>query len=256
TYGGCANYDANDLKHVLQEMISDKLIRKEKSGSKLVMLDDKGIEILRRIEPEKEIKKEDTGYEKNLELYNFLTDVRKKAAKRFGQSADIICPNEVLIKIAENKPTTKSALFNIEGVNNRMYNKIGEELLESIKEFGTGEKLFSADEAKKEESKQLPSFLSETLSLLKKGYPLKDIASLRNLTEAVISMQIETILEFFPDTEISYLYDSNILQSTFDEIKKGYKDLKELKTRLPGVVSYPLIRIAIAKFKASSQPFV
>ncbi len=254
TYGGCANYDINDLKHVLQEMISEKLIKKEKSGSKLILLDDKGIEILKTIEPNKEIKKEETGYEKNLELYNFLTDVRKKAAKRFGQSVDIICPNDILIKIAEQKPKTKAALFNIDGVNNRMFNKIGDELLEVVKEFGTGEKLFPQEGSKHEESKSLPPFLSETLSLLKQKYSLKDIASLRNLTEAVISMQVETILEYFPAVEISYFFDKNIFQKIEDEVKNGYNDLKELKSRLPVGVSYPLLRIAIAKIKASSPP--
>lgn len=252
TFGGCANYDLNDLKHVLHEMIAEKMLKKEKSGGKILMIGEKGFDILKNIEPEKELQKEETDYEKNLELYNLLTDVRKKAAIRFGQSVDIICPNPLLIKIAELKPKTKGELFNIEGINHRMFNKIGDEILEVIKEFGTGEKLFQEDESKKEEVKSLAPFLSETLSLLKKRYSLKDIASLRNLSEAVISMQIETILEYYPDTDITHLLGNEIHQQILDEIKKGFKDLKELKSRLPKEVSFPLIRIAVAKIKASS----
>ena len=256
TFGGCANYDINDLKHILSEMISEKLLKKDKSGGKIIMIDEKGFVILKMIEPEKEFKKEEIDYEKNLELYNLLTDVRKKAAVRFGQSVDIICPNPTLIKIAEVKPKTKGALFNIEGINHRMFNKIGDEILEVIKEFGDGEKLFSGEETKREEEKSLPPFLSETLDLLKKKYSLKDIASLRNLTEAVISMQIETILEYYPATDITYLFENNTHQQILDEIKKGFKDLKELKGRVPKEVTFPLIRIAVAKIKVSSPPRV
>jgi len=43
------------------------------------------------------------------------------------------------------------------------------------------------------------------------------------------------------------------MNAIFTEAKKGYKNLKELKERLPSKITYPEIRIAIAKFKAESQ---
>jgi len=81
---------------------------------------------------------------------------------------------------------------------------------------------------------------------------------LRKVSESIISMQIETILEFEPKVDIEHLFNSNELRKIISEIEKGYDDLKDLKQRLDISVSYPMLRIAIAKHKfnqASSLDF-
>jgi uncharacterized protein YpbB len=103
------------------------------------------------------------------------------------------------------------------------------------------------------QQKGLSPDIRETYNLLLKEFSLKDIASLRKLNEAVISLQIETIIEFNPEFNIDYLFPGNLLSLINEEIRKGYKDLKELKSRLPSEVTYSLIRIAAAKFKSSSR---
>ncbi|MCK5086527.1 MAG: helix-turn-helix domain-containing protein, partial [Melioribacteraceae bacterium] len=69
--------------------------------------------------------------------------------------------------------------------------------------------------------------------------------------EAVVSLQIESIIEFAPDLEIS----SMIKQSEFDlihsEIKEGVTNLKELKQKLPSFISYGKIRIVLKKYSIS-----
>jgi len=81
---------------------------------------------------------------------------------------------------------------------------------------------------------------------------LKDIASLRKLSEAVISMQIETIIEYEPSIDISHLVKDEIVEKLRVPVKNGIKDLKSLKRLFPeGGVSYPEIRIAAAKIRVS-----
>ncbi|HSP88986.1 MAG TPA: helix-turn-helix domain-containing protein [Ignavibacteriaceae bacterium] len=94
--------------------------------------------------------------------------------------------------------------------------------------------------------------MQETYSLLKKAYSLKEIAQLRKTSEAVISMQIESIIEYDPKIEIEHLFNLNELKKINLEIEKGYDDLKDLKSRLDNSVSYPMLRIAVAKYKFSS----
>jgi hypothetical protein len=130
-----------------------------------------------------------------------------------------------------------------------MFNKIGNEFLEIINAY-TGE---NPEEAVIEE-RNIPQNIIETFKLLKKEYSLKDIASIRNLSEAVISMQIETIIEYEPEIDINFLYKDNLLERIFTEIEKGYSTLKEIKLRLPEEATYPLIRIAAAKYKFSRPP--
>ena len=80
-----------------------------------------------------------------------------------------------------------------------MFNKIGREFLDGIESFkkkNTEVKQNASLLTK--ENREMPQNIKETYILLKKGYPLNSIASLRNLSEAVISMQIETIIEYEP----------------------------------------------------------
>ena len=93
----------------------------------------------------------------------------------------------------------------------------------------------------------------EIKNLIGKKYTLKEIAETIKLTEAVVSMQVESLVEFEPSTDISLLIKKEIIREIIEEVKNGYENLKELKERLPSRITYPEIRIALAKFRADSQ---
>lgn len=245
TYGTCSNYETNDFKMVVSNLLTKgKILRGELNPRKLFP----AVFIQEDLQPsfwEEETHK--YHYEEDLELYNLLREARKKASERYLQTSYLICPDDLLKKISITKPKTKTALMNIYGFNNRMFNKIGTELLQIINDF--------VDEHKeiKTASKKIPTSIKETYELLKKGFSLKDISSLRKLSEEVISMQIETILEYDPSLETINLFDVQLKEMIENEMIKGYSDLKELKGRLPSQVSYAMIRICIAKSKTTSR---
>ena len=83
--------------------------------------------------------------------------------------------------------------------------------------------------------------------LLNKKYSLEDIASLTKLPEAVVSMQLETIIEYFPKTDITTLMKKHELELIEKEISSGITNLKEIKENLPGFINYAKIRIVLAK---------
>jgi uncharacterized protein YpbB len=130
-----------------------------------------------------------------------------------------------------------------------MFNKIGNDFLKIINSDKPAET--EKNEIKKNQG--LPQNIIETKKLVERKYTLKEIAETIKLSEAVISMQIETLVEFEPDTDISSLIKNEVVQQIIEEVQKGFKNLKELKERLPSKVSYPEIRIAVAKFKADPQ---
>ena len=241
TYGSCANYSEDELRTILEELVSKNIISK-KSAGKIIRIGDKGNKILKELGISIFSKtKQEFDYEDNLTLFNKLREVRDKAAAKFLQTNYLICPDEILRKAAETKPVTMQQLLSIKGFNQRMFNKMGEEFLEVIKEH-LNEKEQEADAGRK-----IPSNIYETYNLVAQGYSLADIASLRKLTESVLSMQIETILEYYPQTDISNLFSKEIIDAIKSEINKGYKDLKELRERLPDYIGYPQIRIVLAK---------
>ena len=241
TYGTCGNYEINELKMIVINLLAKgKIIRGDINPRKFFLSNS----VKEELQPsfwEEENQK--YHYEEDLELYNLLREVRKKASERYLQTSYLICPDDLLKKISITKPTTKNELMNIQGFNIRMFNKIGNELLQIIKEFVHNR----ADI--KTASKKIPTSIKETYELLRKGFSLKDISSLRKLSEEVISMQIETILEYDPSLEIVNLFNAKLKEMIETEMVKGYSDLKGLKSRLPSQVSYAMIRVCIAKNK-------
>ncbi|MEP0860136.1 MAG: RecQ family ATP-dependent DNA helicase [Ignavibacterium sp.] len=184
-------------------------------------------------------------YDKNLELFHRLNESRKAAAKKFMQTPNLICPDSVLAKISQLKPDNKYKLMMIEGFTTRMFNKIGNDFIEIIQSY--------LKENKSDSEKLLPQNVQETLQLLKKNFSLKEISSIRKLDEAVISMQIETILSYYPEIEISSILGEEDLKIIETAMREGYENLRELKDKLNGKYSVPLLRIAIAKIKFRSS---
>ncbi len=250
TFGICGNYEKNELLIVLHEMISENLIKRNNYNKKIIELTNDGFEKLKNDGLIEYHAVQDLNYEENLELFNLLREARKKASMKFMQTGNLICSDEILKEIATQKPKTKDEILSVNGFNLRMFNKLGNEFLEIINNFsGSTGKNDSGETANIKKS--IPENIMETYKLLSKGYQLKDIASLRKLSEPVVSMQIETILQYDPEVDVSFLFPPNMLDKLTTEIKKGYINLKDLKNRLTEDIGYPLIRIAAAKYKAS-----
>lgn len=247
TFGCCSNYSQNEIKGILEQLFSRGMLQREERAKRRIVLTEKGFDFIKHKELEF-FKPAETknSYESNLELYNLLRESRNEAAKRFQQSENMICPDEVLKSISELKPNKAADLLKIKGFTQRMFNKLGEEVLFVIKEFLKTE---NKQEQEKDKGKNLPANISETFNLIKKGYKISDIASLRKLTEAVISMQVETLLEYYPETNVKYMFDEEDYNRIIEEIKLGNTGLKDLKSRLPEHIGYPFLRIALAKYK-------
>jgi len=256
TFGTCSNYQKNDLKIIIHILLSQSFIKRKISNNKKFELDEEGFNYLKKI---KIIETNDVSladYESDIELFNTLKEIRTRASKKFMQTGYLICPDDVLREIVNKKPANEYELLSIKGFNQRMFNKIGKEFLDGIENFnrkGLQEKDNSSQS--KKEKREVPQNIKETYILLKKGYSLSSIASLRNLSEAVISMQIETIIEYEPEININNLVEEKNINKINSEIEKGFTDLKDLKNRLPVEISYPIIRIAAAKYKFTSPSY-
>jgi ATP-dependent DNA helicase RecQ len=239
SFGAAVNYDKSEIKIIFQHLISKKFVTRMEGNNRYLEITNLGLTKVDDIFAP--VQKAD-DYEKDLELYHILRAIRKKTSERFMQTQYLLCPDDVLRSVANNKPLTKTELLNIPSFNNRMFNKIGEDFLEAIKSYTEKNK-----EVKRKG--EVPSPIKETYKLLLKNYSLKEIAQLRKLTEPVVSMQIETILDYYPQCKIDFLFDSDSYMKIVDELKKGYSSLKELKERLPNKITYAQIRIAVAKNK-------
>ena len=246
TFGVCSTFSKQDIITVVRHLIDTEDLQKDTKQFKKIFLTNKGKQFLLQkgiVVPTEEPQ----DYEKNLELFHLLKEERDKAALKFGQPKYIVCGDDVLRELAEIKPVTHFEMLQIKGFNQRMFTKLGAAFLEIIEGIEANDStLFSEINTGK---RSLPSSITETYQLIQKGFTLKEIAQTRKLAEPVISMQVETILEYFPGTDISTLLSEELFQQISLQVKKGFSNLKELKKRLPEFISYAAIRIVIAKMK-------
>lgn len=247
TFGVCRNYEKHEILSVIFKLIESKVI--SKGAKDLINLTEQGFEKIKQLGLHK-VSNPKISYEDNLELFNTLRTIRQDVSKKFMQTPNLICTDEVLSNIAKNKPKNREQFLSLKGTNERMFTKIGNEVIEAVL---INEKAHINNE-NNHSTKKIPSSIAETYKLIKKGYTLKDIASMQNLTEAVISMQVETILGFEPEVEIDNLIPAEMFDLVNEKIKKGIIDLKELKSNLPAEITYPMIRIVLAKAKFLEFP--
>ncbi|MGB5530855.1 MAG: helicase-related protein, partial [Ignavibacteriaceae bacterium] len=248
-FGSCKKFSAAELKAILKENVSKGKILKSKSKINFLNLPKKERDILDKIKTEDQasIKKQD--YYDELYIFNSLREARKKAAERFMQSGYLICPDNVLKEVARKRPKNKSELLSVPGFNNRMFNKLGNDFLEIIQNH----RLIGSSKKESKDKPTLPHNIIETKKLLDKKYTLKEISETRKLTEAVVSMQIESIIEFEPDTDISPLFAKAVYDEIVEEAVKGFENIKELKESLTSKITYAQIRIALAKLRVTTQ---
>ena len=254
TFGSCHNYKSNDISTAFFELNENRSIIKIDTLRDKYIISDKGVSFLSSKGFTETEVKQDEDYEQNLVLYHKLREIRASIAKRFMQSERLICPDDVMRAVVAAKPMKKNELLSVEGFNERMYNKMGEMFLETINSFKAEKKnnktQIDPDTNNITTQSVLPKNIHDTYLLLVKGYNLKDIAALRKLSEPVISMQLETIISFLPNTDISGLIDKETLDKIYKVMEKGFVDLKDLKSKLDIDVSFPLLRIAVAKKKS------
>jgi len=245
-FNSLIHYKKADIAQALRILISGNKIQQKLEGkNKLYFIPKSDFQ---NVQGSETVIAPNKDFENNIELYHALRELRETASKKFLQSANIICPDDVLAKISKQKPKTRSELFSIVGFNERMFNKVGNDFLEAINSSNASK--FST---KKTAAKPIPQNILETYNLLQKKYSLQEIAKLRKLNEAVISMQIETIIEYLPEIDILSIIPEEKMNLIVKYFNDGIKGLKELKEALPKDFTYPLIRIALAKI--SHQPF-
>ena len=237
TYANCTHYSKEEIENEIDKLVAqNKLI----DFQSILHINHKNVipETINEIDelPQKTI----FDYENNLELFNKLREERKRFAKKFSQNPEMICPDKILKELSQNQPTTPSEIMSVKGFTQRMFNKIGEDFIEIIKEHKKNSQI-------KTNQNELPKHISQTYSLMEKGYSLSEIVNLLRVTESIISIQIENILGYYPNQNIDLLFPKEEFDLIAGSILSEQDTLKEIKERLPNNISYAKIRIVKAK---------
>jgi len=240
-YGSCINFSEVELQNVISFLYASKLLNKPETVNQKIIITDKGINNLPLHNKNKLEQYDLIKYDDSLDLYSSLKEIRRNTAKRYLQKPSLICPEEILKEISVKKPKDRNELLMIKGFTKRMFHKIGTDFIDEIINF------------KKNDGRKIKFSpgIKETYRLIKEGYSLNAISKIRKLSETVISMHAESIIENEPDIDIKQLLKDEFIKTIYHELSRGFSNLKELKERLPNEITYPIIRIAVAKFKTA-----
>ncbi|MCX7875808.1 MAG: ATP-dependent DNA helicase [Melioribacteraceae bacterium] len=219
TFGTCEHFSTKELESTIDEIVSRNLIIKHEDTLKL---NDKSYDSILQIE-------DNSSNENDLELYNKLRNIRTEAANKFNQPFYLICPDDVLIKISKIKPNSYSELLSIEGFNQRIFNKIGEAILEEIKNYEKGNDKFS----------------KTLIDMIKRKYSFEEIVSLTKIPETILALKIISLIEFDKHLDYSNLISKKEFCLINEKYNEGFYDLKELFNKLDKKISYNKIKIAI-----------
>lgn len=247
-FGICSSFKYSHIKSVFNQLLNTGYIYENKSKANRIFVTNKGYASLIEL---RLITGEDEGTpsdpDTDLELYFKLKNLREKIALKFTQPPYLICEDPVLVLLARLKPKTREEFLEIEGTNERMFNKIGEDVLSVINSV-----TIVADEAKKKKI-VVPAHLFPVYQMLKEGKTYKEIASTKNQTETTISMQIEEILGLDISLDVEPIITRERFRQIYHRYKEGFVELKDLKNKLGESFSYPEIRIFLARFKHSDS---
>lgn len=242
SYGSCIHFGKEQIEDAIQQLVLSKKILISNDTIKLSEESIDSYTAYKTIRAEEEL----VNYEFELKLFNQLRQIRKEASDKFGQMPHLICPDEILRSISKTKPQNHSSLLSVAGFNQRMYNKIGEDILAAIR---AESKLNST--VTERDKNNLPRKTKLILELVEKKYTLEEIAVLSKTSESLLGIQLEGLVRMIPDFDISSLIKKEELDLINSLISEGITDLKELKSNLGTKISYAKIRLALAKYNFS-----
>lgn len=245
SFGTCEHFSKDQLKTSIQSLIDNKMITQ--FDGHMVLSDYGKSFFINSAIPDSDDISDSADNDGTMDLFHQLKSVRKEASKKFSQAEEMICNDEIMKKIAELKPESHSKLLEVEGVTNRLLNKIGDDVINTVKEF------LRNQNASQINNNKIPENLSSVLKLVDKGYSLDEISSLMKLSDHLISIQIETLLHLDSKLNISKLMTKTQHELIKNKIDAGFTEMKELKEELSNEVNYSKIRIVLAKWKVSRR---
>jgi len=172
------------------------------------------------------------------ELFNRLRQVRKQFAMEEDVPAYIIFSDATLQQMAKEKPLTSAEMLEISGVGEHKFDKYGQVFLDTISNF------LGASNAKKQKG---DTYL-ETLTMLKEGLSIAEVAERRKLHETTIYSHIANLFLNHKIRSINTLVSPDEVEIVRQamEVTGEKTALKPIFEYLDEKVPYHKIRLALA----------
>ncbi|MBU2446621.1 MAG: RecQ family ATP-dependent DNA helicase [Bacteroidetes bacterium] len=249
TYGFCSGISKEAIKEKIVQLIAQNKLNKTASLYPTLFLTEEGEKIVsdstvKELILPTPIKPAKVDLKVNLNLYERLRDVRNLIAKRYNQPNFMICSDEILREMSVEMPRTKNEFFRIKGVGEKVFLKCGEAMIQEVISF-LNEKQNEGDD----KAKNFPQNIRTTLNMIREGMSLVEICEKRNLSDAVISEHVQTLIENSFNiniTQLIHLKNVELIKEALEKTKSNF--LPVIKSNLPDDISFAEIRICMSYF--------
>jgi ATP-dependent DNA helicase RecQ len=208
TYGVGRDRDKRHWRRIIDALIAQDCLRPSDAQYPVLELTEKSMDVLRGSKPffilcQKETKatrKAILSGDYSTGLFDALRETRRRLARDLGVPPFVVFSDRTLHEMARFFPGTPDEMRRISGVGETKLQRFGEPFLKAIWAY----KKEHPDEAEKRSVLQVPvsnvrkkpkgETYRETLSLIKEGLRLEQIARRRNLSVGTVTQHIEKLL--------------------------------------------------------------
>ncbi|GAB4836644.1 hypothetical protein Ancab_039534 [Ancistrocladus abbreviatus] len=218
--------------------------------------------------------------EAEAQLYRILLEERMKLARNMGTAPYAICGDQTIERIALTRPSTKARLANIDGVNQHLLIKHGDNFLQAIRELSQRLGLSLDGEGRSQTATARTAYTTpnrqrnltpakfeawrqwteDGLSIQKianfpgRAAPIKEQTVLNYLLEAAEEGLKVDWARFCNEIELTHEIFSDV-QGAITKVGSTDK-LKPIKDELPENVTYPHIKTCLVILKSGVSPQV
>ena len=184
----------------------------------------------------------------NPDLIEYLRDWRRALAKERGIPAFIVLHDSSLEDLARKRPASLAELHDVSGFGERKVEAFGNAVLDALRSFQSGARV-------SRQPAQAASPTEETRQLLAEGCSLEEIAQRRGRMLATVAGTIAVMVEA-GDLEFREEWVSPEKRARIEEVcqKIGLQWLKPIMAALPQEITFPELRLVVAKLRRENQP--
>ncbi len=184
----------------------------------------------------------------NPDLIEYLRDWRRALAKERGIPAFIVLHDSSLEDLARKRPASLAELHDVSGFGERKVEAFGNAVLDALRSFQSGARV-------SRQPSQAASPTEETRQLLAEGCSLEEIAQRRGRMLATVAGTIAVMVEA-GDLDFREEWVSPEKRARIEEVcqKIGLQWLKPIMAALPQEITFPELRLVVAKLRRENQP--
>jgi ATP-dependent DNA helicase RecQ len=184
----------------------------------------------------------------NPDLIEYLRDWRRALAKERGIPAFIVLHDSSLEDLARKRPASLAELHDVSGFGERKVEAFGNAVLDALRSFQSGARV-------SRQPAQAASPTEETRQLLAEGCSLEEIAQRRGRMLATVAGTIAVMVEA-GDLDFREEWVSPEKRARIEEVcqKIGLQWLKPIMAALPQEITFPELRLVVAKLRRENQP--